>query len=85
MRSVEARFRKMTLKHPSSSSFICFGRAVRGQKFGKSVVAKFFGRLVDKGDYARSDKRRLVKHCCVLTEKVSPIVDAKKRGKNARK
>jgi hypothetical protein len=83
MRSVEARFRIMEKKFPFHSSLICFGRAVRGQKFGRAMKAKYFRRLVDKEDYARKDIMRLTDHFMQMTEKATTFEDAKLQGKKA--
>lgn len=82
MRSVEARFNIMTKKFPFHSSFICYGREVRGQKFSRTMVAKYFRRLVDKDDYDRKDIMRLTDHFMRMTEKSSAFEEAKLQGKN---
>jgi len=68
MKSVEARFRIMDKKFPQSSSLVNFGRAVKGQRFKRPAIARFFGRLVDKSDYAKSDTRTLMRHFLFLSE-----------------
>lgn len=42
------------------SSFICFGRAVQGQKFSRRCIHKWFCILVDTDDYLPSDTNALV-------------------------
>lgn len=70
----------MEKKYPEHSSFVVFGRAVKGQKFGRAMIAKYFRRLVDKDDYARKDIMRLTEHFMRMTENTKPFEDAKIQG-----
>ena len=56
MKSLEARFNIVQKKNPLWSSFICFTEAIKGQKFLRPSINKWFGKLVGKEDYSRSDK-----------------------------
>jgi hypothetical protein len=67
MRNIKSRFEAMTKKYPNHSSFICFGRAVWGQKFSQRFISQHFNELVDKDDYDRSDRKELIKHFLLLT------------------
>lgn len=62
MRSLEARFNNIEVKHPFWSSYICFAQAVTGMGFSRPVIYKWFRELVDKNDYAKSDERKLIDH-----------------------
>ena len=77
MKSIQARFDILSRRFPYHGSLIVFGRACRGQKFKRPTVAKFFRRLVDKNDYAKSDTMRLMKHFMKFTE------DAENQGVKA--
>ena len=68
MKSIEARFRKMQRKYPYHSSFINFGRAVRGQRFKRSAVARNFMDLVEKHDYSNNGRTNLIAHFLALSE-----------------
>jgi len=67
MRSIEARFNKMTEKHPNYSSLICFGRAVWGQKMTRATISRWFNKLVDKTDYEALDRKALIMHLLLVT------------------
>lgn len=77
MKSVEARFDRFQKKFPNASSFINFGRAIKGQKFTRAAVAKHFRRLVDKSDYDRKDIMRLTNHFMKMTKSPTAFEDAK--------
>ncbi len=60
MRSIERRFNKISQKNQYLSSLVCFERAVKGQNFKKRTIRHWFGRLVEKDDYAQKDKRTIL-------------------------
>lgn len=67
MKSLERRFNNITEKKPFWSSFICFAEAVKGQGFNRQTIHRWFQKLVDKNDYARSEKRAVLAHLENLT------------------
>lgn len=62
MRSIERRFNNTIKTNPLLSSYICFLRTIWGQKFTKSIIRKWFNKLVDEDDYSKADKKDLFKH-----------------------
>lgn len=68
MRSIERRFRRAEKRFPNSSSFICFGRAVMGQKFSPRLIAQYMKKLVESDDYSPKDRLKLQRHFVSLTE-----------------
>lgn len=56
------RFKKLSEKYPDLSSFIIFGRAIRGRRLGKLQIGRFFEKAVDRGDYSKSDKEDILNH-----------------------
>ncbi len=76
MRSVERRFAEFQKASKGHSSFVVFGRTIKGQGFTKVSLGKWFNRLVDKGDFCLSDKRRILKHIWAL----NMTVDTQKQG-----
>ncbi len=77
MKSLERRFRGVVEKNPSLSSYVCFAKAVDGQKFNKQTVHRWFQKLVDKDDYAKGEKRAVLAHLdnlsnAVGTTKITP-------------
>lgn len=70
MRSIYARFQQNQEKFPFLSTFVNFGKAVKGQHFSKQVLCRWFNKLVDKDDYDKDDKKRLLEHVWLLTNTV---------------
>jgi len=60
--TLEKSFRNEIEKNPTSSSFICYGRTVKGKKLSESVIGRGFRKLVNKDDYSHSDIDRLIMH-----------------------
>jgi len=68
MRSIARRYKNIEKKYIELPSFICFGRAIRGQRFTQKVLRRHFNDLVDKNEYDKSDKRQLFNHFYRLNE-----------------
>jgi hypothetical protein len=79
MKSIERRFEKISKGNPLWSSYICFAEAVKEQKFSKTTLHRWFQKLVDKTDYARSDKRGILEHLDNLS---NPLRTTEIRGKD---
>lgn len=67
MRSINRRFIQIKEDNPLLSDFICYSRSVKRQEFSKKAIMKWFNLLVDKNDYAPTDKKRLIEHLVELT------------------
>jgi hypothetical protein len=70
MKSLERRFRNITEKNPSLSSYACFAKTVKEQRFNKQTIHRWFQKLVNKDDYVRKEKRAILRHL----EKLSNLV-----------
>lgn len=70
MKSLERRFSNTVKRNPYWSSYTCFAEALAGQKFSKQTLHRWFQKLVDKDDYARQEKREILKHLIALTNTV---------------
>lgn len=57
----------MANKYSHASSYICFAKAVKGQRFSRPIIAKWFPVLVDRGDYSRNEKKELIDALAELT------------------
>jgi len=68
MKSIERRFRNIQAKNSAWSLYICFAEAVKGQKFSRPVIGKWFLRLVEKNDYEKQDQRRLLRQLYSLSQ-----------------
>jgi len=60
MKSIERRFNNITATHPLWSSYICFAEAIASQRFTSPAIHKWFQRLVNKSDYCKAEKRRVL-------------------------
>lgn len=67
MKSIERRFNNIKNRRPNWSSYICFAEAIKGQKITKDIISRWFGKLVEKDDYSKKDKKQLLKHLDVLS------------------
>jgi predicted RNA-binding protein YlxR (DUF448 family) len=67
MRSIERRFNKFNNKNPGLSTYINFSQAIKGQKFSKDLISRWFNRLVEKEDYDKKDKRGLIDYLVNLS------------------
>jgi len=62
MKSIERRFVGFQEKDPNVSSLIIFRRTIEGQSFTQNMMKRWFYKLVDKDDYALTDKKAILKH-----------------------
>ena len=68
MRSIQARYISMREKYPEPcSSYICFVRTIRGQKYSYEMIGKWFNILVEKDNYAQSERNAIVKYLYKLS------------------
>lgn len=68
MRSIKRRFDNFRQKNPNLSTYISFAKTVRGQRFSRYAISKWFNKLVDKDDYSPKDRNQLVRELTKLTE-----------------
>lgn len=68
MKSIERRFKNLAAKNYGWSSYSCFSEAIRQQNFSSKNIHLWFLRLVDKNDYASSDKRAILEYLCHLSK-----------------
>jgi hypothetical protein len=60
MRSLRRIFSRIRSENPYWSDYICFAEAVRGRKFSRKTIVRNFNSLVDKEEYARSEKKEII-------------------------
>jgi hypothetical protein len=60
MKSVKKVFNRIRSENPYWSNYICFAEAVRGRKFSRKTIIRNFNSLVDKEDYAKSEKKEII-------------------------
>jgi hypothetical protein len=63
----KARFENEKRLCPNLSSFILFGRIIRGRKLDKTTLHRWFKGAVDKSDYDSADVESLMEHLLRLT------------------
>jgi hypothetical protein len=68
MKSVKRIFNKVKKRNPLWSDYICFAEAVRGKKFSRKTIVRHFNSLVDKGDYAKGEKKDILKFLVELSK-----------------
>ena len=68
MKSIKRRFNNIEKKNPYWRSYICFAEAMKGQDFSGQTIRRWFNKLVDKNDYAKSDKKAILNHLDTLTK-----------------
>jgi len=67
MKSLKRRFDNISNKNTYWSSYICFAESIKRQNFNKETLQIWFNKLVDKDDYARSDKKVILEHLYALS------------------
>lgn len=67
MKSIERRFNNIRKKKQGWSSYICFAEAIKGQKFSREAVHRWFNKLVDKDEYSLRDKKKILANLLSLT------------------
>jgi hypothetical protein len=67
MKSVERLFNKLQKDNPRLASFPCLALSIRGKKYPKRTITKWFDILVEKKDYLRSEKEQLINYLFKLT------------------
>jgi hypothetical protein len=68
MRSVKRIFNKIRNENPFWSDYTCFAEAVHGRKFSRKTIIRNFNSLVDKEDYAKSEKKEIIEHLTELSK-----------------
>jgi hypothetical protein len=68
MKSLERRFNNITEKNPKWSSYICFTEAIKEQNFGEQIIHRWFNKLVDKNDYAKNEKKAVLRFLVGLSK-----------------
>lgn len=79
MRSIERRFRTIADKpgNWNRPTIISFATAVSGQKFDANKVYYWFKRLVDPGDYSKSEKKQVIAD---MLYRINGLTRIKNRG-----
>jgi hypothetical protein len=68
MKSLKRVFDKVRESNPLWSDYICFAEAVRGKKFSRKTIFGHFNSLVDKSDYAKSEKKDILRFLAELSK-----------------
>jgi hypothetical protein len=68
MRSLKRIFDKVRERNPLWSDYICFAEAVRGKKFSRKTIVRHFNSLVDRNDYAKSEKKDILRFLAELSK-----------------
>ena len=66
MTKIEISFKSLQEKNPSWSSYTCLANAIMGKGYGKMAIGQAFKKLVEKSDYERKDRDRILGYLCSL-------------------
>lgn len=66
IKCIEERFKEFTEKYPNWSSYLCFATSLRK---GDKYIRQNFEKLVDKEDYAHSEKEDVLSHLFTISKK----------------
>ena len=69
MKLIERRFKKAEEENPRWSSYTCFAEAIKVQRFSKSIIDRWFQKLVENKDYSRRDKGGILLHLNKLSKR----------------
>ncbi len=75
MRSIQRRFNNITKRNPTMSSYVSFAKAIKGQKFTKQMISRWFYKLVEEDDYSKNERRALLSHLDKLSNTPEDDVD----------
>jgi hypothetical protein len=71
MKSIQVKYSKIREELPwRYSSYICFAKTVKGQKYSRKMIGKWFDILVEKEDYVRKERNAIVSYLYELSNKV---------------
>lgn len=57
--TIQAQFEEQ-MKREGVSTFIAFLRSIKGRGFDRFTIGRWFNKLVDKDDYERKDRDKLL-------------------------
>jgi len=77
MRSIERLFNKIQKENPGWGSIVVFNHIVNGKNFSHDRIARWFNILVDKEEYEKSDKKKILKYIYLMN---TPLNRTKNRG-----
>ena len=78
MKDIKFRFEEMKEKYPNNGDYFNFRRAVENQNFSEKAISLAFGKLVDKNEYERKDRIKLIDQ---LTRASKPLYDGDLKAK----
>lgn len=70
MKSLERRFNNIAEKNQNWSSYICFAEAIKEKGFSEQIIQRWFNKLVEKEDYAKNEKKAIVRFLVNLSNPV---------------
>lgn len=67
MKSIQRRYGLFKARHPELGDFTVLMKTVKGQKYTKDTISRWFEKLVEKDDYSKEDKKHLMDNLLKLT------------------
>ncbi|MDR3609971.1 MAG: hypothetical protein P4L27_05380 [Ignavibacteriaceae bacterium] len=76
MTKLESAFKSLQARNPYWSSYTCLANAIIGKNHSKSDIGQALKKLVDKDDYDKRDRDRLLEHLCSLRKQRNEKIDS---------
>lgn len=73
MKSIKARFDKIRAVKTAKSDYICFAEAITNQGFTKESITRWFSKLVDKNDYEKKERQKLLRHLWEINKVIGAV------------
>lgn len=67
--AIELEFEAQCWRNPNHSSYVNFMRAIKDGAYERSVVLRYFNRLVEKDDYDPADKGEIFENVFSVVKK----------------
>ncbi|MHB9011442.1 MAG: hypothetical protein ACYC49_04365 [Ignavibacteriaceae bacterium] len=66
MTKQERAFKSLQERNPDWSSYTCLANAIMGKGYGKMAIGQAFKKYVEKDDYEKKDRDRILEYLCGL-------------------
>jgi len=68
MKSIERVFHEIEEQNPNWSSYLCFAETIRVRNFKEKTIRSWFHKLVDPQDYAKDEKKAILRFLLTFKE-----------------
>ena len=67
MRSIERRYTNILQKKSYYTTYIAYAEGIKGQRFSRDELHRYFNKLVSKDDYFQEEKKEILRHLEYIT------------------